>query len=368
MKTNNTITGKQMQSIIALFWTGSIVVAGANQDAKQDYWISILITAILILPMIALYCRLIKLYPGENLFDMLFDIFGTVLGRILSLIFVLYSLFIGSSVLATFLFFIQVTDMPETPTAAISFFFVIISILATRSGAEAIARVSSRLFRYISITVYFATLVCISNMKLANIQPIMSTAPKNVLLPSFNLLILPFAEIFICLPFFANLDRKENVKKIFIKALVLSIVMFLTVVIRNILILGKNAPLYYSPSYAAISIASIGEFFSRFEILVGMVLVLAGSAKICICTFTSAIGLSKIVKVDYKTVVVLCVLIIFTMSQNAFANATSALGYVKYQMIFGIPFELFLPVVIWIVAEIKNHLKSEELKSNNPGS
>lgn len=351
---NGKITGNQMQSLLILFWTGSILVVASNQSVKKDFWVSILASAFFMLPMIALYCRLLKLYPGKSLYEILFEVFGGPVGRMITFLFVVFALFLGELVLSDCAFFIQVTATPETPRSLVDVLFILVTILATASGVEVLGRVAKGII-YLAIGfVYFSTLVCVSTMKISNILPVLNTDFKSMLGASAGVFLLPFAEVILCLPFFSALEKGENAKKIFLKAFFITLLTFTIVAARNVLVLGTSADYFYSPSYAAISTASVGEFFSRFEILVGIDLVLVGLVKICICTFAASTGLSKILNIkEQKTLVVPCALIILVFQQFGYGSANSILVFVPVFPLIAAPFELILPVIILIAAEIR---------------
>lgn len=348
-----------MVSIYVLYWMGSLVVVGSNKEVKQDYWVCVLIASVFMVPMAFLYYRLIKLYPGKNLFEMLIEIFGRIFGKIMVLLYVFFSLYIGGLVVSTFTLFIKITALPETPLAMTGIFLILISIMASISGPETIGRVSKFLTKFVIGFVYFATLICLNFMKPQNLLPVMNSDFKAILGSSYTLFLLPMAESFICLSFFSTLDKSEKIGKIFFKAIALTMSTFLIVALRNVLVLGQASQLFYYPSYAAISVASIGDFFSRFEILVGVDLVLAGLVKTCVCIYSSSLGLAKAMHLkDQKGLVVPCALIILTWGLLAFERPNQVFDFIPIFTILVTPFEVLLPIVTLIGAEIQHRMKS----------
>lgn len=96
--TNHKLTGNQIQCIFILFWMGSVVLSGGSREAKQDYWASVLIAALLYSPVLAVYVRISSLYPGLNLFEIIFKIFGKFMGRVITLFFLFLRHLSGSYV------------------------------------------------------------------------------------------------------------------------------------------------------------------------------------------------------------------------------------------------------------------------------
>lgn len=362
--TNSKISGKQMTAIFASFWIGSIILVGSNKQVRQDYWISILMSLVFTIPMLGLYYRLLKLYPEKNLFEILIDVFGKILGRFVSVIYILYGLFIGGLLLGIVGIFVKITALRDTPTAVTAACLILVTAMASISGPETIGRISKFLLKFIVGFVYFSTFICTNSMKPQNLMPVMTANFKDLLTSSYTLFILPIAEAFICLIFFSNFDKKEKIGKVFIKSFAIAISTFLIVAVRNVMVLGNALQLYYFPSYAVISVASLGEFFSRFEILVGVDLVLAGLITICVCDYSSSVGLATILNVkDYRGLVVPCSLILLTLSQMSYKSTNEIFDLVPYFVILMTPVEVILPILTLIVAEIKHRMK--EPKSIN---
>ena len=77
----NPLNKKQIQALIIMFIFGTTLVLGVNTRANQDSWIAIAIAVVLILPMVIIYGKILSLYPGKNLFDILIEVFGKLFGK-----------------------------------------------------------------------------------------------------------------------------------------------------------------------------------------------------------------------------------------------------------------------------------------------
>jgi spore germination protein KB len=368
--TNHEITGKQMQTTLILFWTGSIVVAGINPLAKQDSWISLLFAGVMALPLLALYSRVANLHPGLNLFEILFKIFGGIFGRILSLVFVLFAIHLGSNVIYTFTEFIKIENMPETPEFFTVVFIILLSMWCVKSGPENIGRVSKFCWPVIFVTSAMTFLVALKDMDINNLKPVMETDFKSLLGGAFSYFILPFGEIVLCLSLFSSINTKVITPKILIKSLVSTILFYIMITLRNVLILGVPSALeFYFPSYQSVGLISIGDFFSRIEILIGLDLMLTGSIKIFVCLYAASLGLAKVCNIsDQKTVVAACALLMGTLSGILYKNTLLFVETIKYYQLYAILFELIFPLIMWMGAEIQNKIKasSTALKTDSP--
>jgi len=368
--TNHVITGKQTQSIFIMFWLGSIVVSGINPEAKQDTWVSILLAGVLILPLMALYVRIIHLYPGLNLFDILFKVFGKIFGRILSLLIIFYAIQLGSMVMKVFSEFIDIVNMPETPELLTIVFITLFSIWSVKSGAENIGRLAkfTYLILFVSITLTF--IIGLKDMKLDNLKPFMQADFKSLLSAAYTFDVLPLGEMVLLLAFFSSVSAKASASKIYVKSLISMIILYLVVTLRNVMVLGvPTALMVVFPSYSSVSVISVGDFFSRVEVLTGINLILAGFIKVCVCLYAASIGLTKVLSIqNQKSTVVPCALLMATLSGMVFSNSTDMLEFIKVNRIYVIPFQIIIPLMIWIGAEIQTKLNSSKPSSPKTAS
>ncbi|WP_444659441.1 GerAB/ArcD/ProY family transporter [Caproiciproducens sp. R2] len=363
---NHKITEKQIQATIFMFWMGSMVVVGINPQAKQDSWIAGLFAGIMMLPLLFLYIRLTSLYPGKNLFEILTQIFGKVFGRILILIYVVFSIQLGGITLKIFSTFVHILNMPETPEPAILFFIILLSVWAVKSGPENIGRMSKYTFPILLISVAATFIIGARDMDTSNLKPIMNTDLKTLLGSAFSLCILPLGEVFLCLSFFSALEPQAKPSRFFFKALIMTLAILITVNLRNILILGfPSASMFYFPSYETVSIISIGDFFSRTEVLIGINLMLAGFIKVAVCLYSSSLGLAKLLNAaDQKLYVVPCALLMVTLAGMLYENTVEWKDWAPMYEIYAIPFQIMFPILILIGAEIK--ARAGHPKTKNP--
>ncbi|MBW7571401.1 GerAB/ArcD/ProY family transporter [Caproiciproducens faecalis] len=363
---NHKITAKQIEATLFMFWMGSIVVIGASSQAKQDSWIAILLAGILFLPLMFLYIRLSTLYPGKNLYEILFAVFGKIFGRVITLIYVLYSIHLGALVLNVFSTFIHVLNMPETPEPAILFFIILLAVWTVKSGPENIGRISKYTFPILVASILVTFVLSIKDMDLGYLKPIMNTDMKTLLSSALSVCILPLGEIIICLSFLSAVDNQVKMSKVYFQGMIWTLAIILIVNIRNILILGfPSVTMFYFPSYEAVSIISIGEFFSRIEVLIGVNLMLAGFIKVAVCVYSASLGLTKLLNAeDQKLFVVPCGLMMVTLSGMLYENTIEWMESIKIYEIYAIPFLVLLPVVILIGAEIR--ARKNRTKTKNP--
>jgi spore germination protein KB len=351
------MTGKQAQSIYILFWIGSSVVTGINKEAKQDTWISILMATFMFLPIMALHLRIIKLYPGLNIFEIIDKVFGKILGRTISLLFITYILLLGTYVMKIFAEFVRILNMPETPEFLTMTFLFLVSVWGAKNGPENIGRVAKFCWPIVMASIVLTLFVAFGFMDFSHLKPIMESDFKSLLSGAFFFTMIPLGEAVVCLCFFSSVSLKTNTLKIYLKALISFIAMLLIMTLRNILVLGVPSALrYYFSSYEAVSVISLGAFFAHIEVLIGINLMLAGFIKIVVCVYASSLGLTKIFNLqDQKSMVVPSGLLVVMLCYLFYPIQYDWLQSYRF---YSIAFQVLLPLVVWIGAEIQTKMKS----------
>lgn len=358
-----------MTAIIAMFLMGSSYVMGDPSKTKQDTWITFILGAVMELPLIFVYSAIICNYPGKNLFEIITEIFGKVIGKIICALYVWYALHLCSMVLRTFAEFIHIVNMPESPMISIMGFMMLLNVWSVKSGPENMGRIAKTTFPVLSFVVVITFVIGLKDMNFKVFQPMLTTDMKTLLSGSYTAFAVPFSETIVCIPLFAYLKPKGNPKKILLKGVYFALFFLLLAHLRNMLILGlPSAQSFYFSSYQAVSVISIGEFFTRMEVLIGISVLLSGVVKMCVLLFTASAGLAEVCSAkDFKKFTAPCALIIIVLAEIGYNNALEIFEWIKYLQIYSIPLHVILPVIIFIAVKIKgNGNKGEEEPQPKP--
>jgi spore germination protein KB len=352
------ISGKHFTSLLIMFIVGSSVIIGASSLAAQDAWIASILAIVASLPVYFIYARIVKLYPEKDLTQILCKLFGNITGKIVALLYVWYALHLGALVIMNFTKLIQVANFPETPLYIIGIFFVVTLIYIIKSGIEVMGRWASLFVILPILVILVTTLLGIGQFDFDNIKPIFGSGAK-LIEASFSLFSFPFAEVVLFLMVLGSLNKKDSPYKVFYTGISIGGALLIIATLRNILILGvPTVALTIFPSYVAVSVIGVGEFFNRFEVLVGGVFLLCGFIKVAICLLAAVKGTAQIFNVsNYKVLVVPIALLMLGFSFVVYSSMAEMFNWLKIYSIYAFPFQVIFPAVIWGVAEIKHQIK-----------
>jgi spore germination protein KB len=206
----------------------------------------------------------------------------------------------------------------------------------------------------------------IPNLELKNIKPVLSDGIKPVLAATFSVFSFPFAEMVLFTEIFGNLKNKSSPYKIYYWSLFIGGIIISWVTIRSILALGlPNTSIMYFSSYASTRLINIGNFLQRIEISVTLIFMLSGFVKLCICLIVAGRGIAKALNFgNYRQIIAPVGLLMVILSLIIYSNTREMLEWAnEIYPLYAILFQVVLPLIIWIAAEIKVRLvKSNPVK------
>lgn len=338
-----------------LFLFGNISVVGINFDAEQDSWLTLLLAAIFAFPFLMMLARITQIYPEQDFFEILEILFGKVGGRILILLMSWYALHLSSLVLQSFTEFVEISVMPETPQLPIMIGMILVVAYMGKMGLQAIGKWSYIMMPIATAVVIFTIVFSLNNMDFDNIFPIFSHSPATIASGAFELFAFPYMEmvLFICISH--GLKEGGNPYRMYAYSLVISTVILLAILLRNIFVLGPVIiDMEYFPSYTAARIINIGELITRLEGTIAMNFIISGILKICLCLVVAAKGISHLFGVgNYKKLIVPLGLLSMALSNVLFNNITELFEFIEIYPFYALPFQVFIPALVWITAEIR---------------
>ena len=354
------ITDKEAICLIIVFVIGSTLIIGIGGDAKNDAWLAGIASIIMVIPILLIYSRILSLFQGKDLFDILNITLGKVMGKIVALIYTWYSFQLGALVLRNFGEFMNIVALPETPIMVSSLCLGIVCIIAVRLGIEVLGRITTFFLPIMLFILVAIQLLSIPQLHFNYLKPILGSGLVPILKGGFTTFAFPLAETFLFLGAFNSLKIKKSPFKVYFLGILISAIMIIIITIRNIAMLGNMVGSFYFPSYAAVSMISIGDFIQRMEVAVAFVFVFGVFIKISICLLTACKGIEKIFNLsDYRSIVIQTGLLMIYFSYIVFDNSMEMIYWAfKVYPYYAFPLQVILPIIIWILAEIKTRKTS----------
>lgn len=361
------VSSKKMIAMLAVFMIGSSIITGGSSTLVQDSWISIITGALISVPVILVYVRIIKLFPNKNIYEISLELFGKVFGKIIIIFITWYALHLGALVLRNFSEFIQITSKPETPQIIVMLAIVLVACYLVKSGIKTIGRWSLIVLFIISVVVLITIILGSASNRIENLLPIFDHKPMEFLKDSYLLFSYPYAEIVLFLTISDSLKRGENPHKIYFYGVGIAALILLLVVLRNISLLGyEMMKISLFPSYTAVRIIGVGKFLTKVEGIVMINFILLGVSKITITLLAASKGITTLFNVkNYKMISFPVAFLMVALGITIYENTIEMFEFIDIYSIYAIPFQIIIPLIIWIFAEINiRKMKKEKIRTN----
>jgi spore germination protein KB len=360
------ITSKEAICLLMIFIMGSSFILGIGTESKQDAWISGFVGLLMSLPMILIYSRIMSIYPGKGLYEILEVTLGKVLGKVFIILYIWYAFHLGALVIRNFGEFINTVAMPETPLFVPMFCLVMVSIPAVKSGIEVMAKTSAYLLPVILFIIVNVQIMGFPLLDLSNIKPMFNNGWPLILKGGASTFAFPFAESVLFIGIFSSLKTKKSLYKVYLLGIIIAGLLIILITLRNILILGHVQSKFYFPAHVAVSRIRIGDFFERIELTVAFIFVVGVFIKMSICLLVSCKGVAHLLHLeDYRSIVIQVGLLMLYFSYCLY-NSIMEMGEWAFKVYFyyAFPFQVIFPMIILVTAEIKQRRRRKQLSLN----
>lgn len=362
------ISQKQAIVLMITFIIGSNTILVMGGKSKQDIWIAVIFAIAAACVLVAVYARIAKLFPEKHLFEILDILFGKVFGRIIVLFFAWYLFHIGAAIVKNISEFIRIISLDSTPVCIISLMTGIVIAYAVRSGLEVMGRLISIIFPiWITGTLVLAIL-SIGQYDINRLKPVLYEGLEPVISDAFRLFALPFAETVVFLCFAGSFQRKSSPYKIYYYSLLVGGFYLATVVARTVMMIGAdNLSMFMYPLYVTARLIRVGNFLEKIELISAVLIISCTFTKATVYLFSFTKGVAYLFNIrDYHRIAAPSVFLASIYSMPLYESAIEMIKWAQDIFpYYSIPFQIILPVAVWITAEIKLR-KNKNTTAENP--
>ncbi|ABZ83623.1 spore germination protein kb, putative [Heliomicrobium modesticaldum Ice1] len=349
------VSFKQGIYLIVLFIIGSSLILPIGAKAKQDLWIAALLALVFALPMVVVYGRILSLNAGMDLLEIATRLFGTIIGKAIILVYAFYAFTLSGLVLINFGEFISVVAIPETPKLVIMFFLILLAIWAVKEGIEVIARMAEIYFPWIIISAIVTFLLLSPKFEIQRFYPILYQNHQKIFQAAIDLFSFPLAEMVLFLLLLPSSKQASVVKQYMLGLLLGFFAVFTSITTVMVVVGSEQYGAHYFPGFLAVQKISIGDFLQRLEVVIFLITLFAGFIKICVCLLGASRGICHVFGfADYRFLVTPVGFLSLLFALNIYSSTKQMARWADaIYPYYAFPFQVLLPLLIWIVAEIK---------------
>ncbi len=349
------ISNFQLGVLIIGFVFGSSVIIPPGQGAGHDAWIAVALGLLEALLIVWIYTILARQFKDKTIIEINSLVYGKILGKCISVLFIWYLFHLGALVLDNYCRFFKLEIYPDTPKTITLLFLMLACASTVGRGIEVLARCSMILVP-LSIFVAFAdTLLLIPNIDLRNLIPVLDMPIGELLWAGHGAASFPFAETVAFLMVLAFIEKPEKGPTAFFRGLLIVGFILIMVAVRNTGVLGPMAASTIYPSYLSAQVIDIGDVLNRVEVVISINLITMGFVKISVLLYGTTLGLAQVLNLrSYRTIIlpigILMVILALTSQRNTMEMIEFAS---KGYSIYAVPFQIGIPLVTLIVAKIR---------------
>jgi len=349
------ISDKQGISLLVLYITSDAFLFATASDVKQDFWIAIIFALLITFFIVSIFIRINHYFPKKDLFYVNEYVFGSIVGKTLTILYSMYVFQVVVSVLRTFSEFINVVSFNQTPKNIIALAIIILCILVVKGGMELLGRVAEIFIIIISILI-LGFFLLIPQMNMKNLLPVFSNSFTDILKSGYSTFSFLFGETVVFTMIFSSLKTKDSSSNIYFKGLMIGGLITLINSLVGFTVLGANTySTQYFPGYQTAARLSVGFFLQRIEVIVSISYILGGFVKISMCLLIICKGVKKVFEYyDYRLLVTPMALLIVNFSIIIYEDIMHMFEWANIIWpIYVLPFQVILPIITVITAKLK---------------
>ncbi len=351
-------------AIVAFIQGSSLLSKFTLLVSQKDTWICIINAFVISVLVILIYGVLIKKFPGMSIIEINDAVFGKILGKIISLLYLYFFLSLTTLNIRNVCSFVSHAVLPETPLAIIVITFVFVCAYIVRKGVHAMTSYGFIVVAVVTVVTALNTVFLLREMRFDNFLPVLSLSVKDYIQSTHSIASISFGEIFVFFMLMPNLTKPKSGKKMMLWGLLFGALTLMMVVLRDIAVLGEAVSFLTLQTYETIKLLKVGDIITRSEILYATMLITLQIFKSSIMFYATVKAITQIFNLKgYKYITYALGTIISAYS--LFVHPTyfeSAYWGGSTAAFFSSTFDMLLPIITVIVMLFRKNSIDDKLK------
>jgi spore germination protein KB len=293
-------------------------------------------------------------------------ILGKAIGSVLAFFYIFYFIYDIARVLRDIGEMLLTFSYSDTPLFIANALLILVIIYTVRKGIEVIARSGELffIFMYVLAVTGFLLIVCSGLIDFKNLQPIFEEGILPVLKVVFiQTSYFPFGEAIVFTMILPYLKNPKKAKATMLCATGLSGINLTITMLINISVLGVDLTARSQfPLLSTVQSIQVADFLERLDVFFMLALVIGGFSKISVLFYASMIGTANLFKIKSPSqlsypIGLIVLFMSLTISSNFQEHLHEGIGVEMFFL--QIPFLAIIPVLLFLVAFLKNRKKQK---------
>ncbi len=320
-----------------------------------DSWAMAFTGALAHLPMLLGFIALTRWFPEKNLFEINNTVFGPVVGRLISFIYLFFFLTLSGLNGMDACYFVADFMMPGTALPIVMITLLVACGYGVRRGLEGFMRLGPLLSIGATAVVLLNFLLVAKDTHIDYLLPMFDQPFIKYVQGTHITSTIPFGEVVVFMMIAPMMGREKDAGKPLLLSLLLSALFMAGIIFRDVICLGPLITHMSLPSFEAVRMVSLAAVITRIESLYAIVNISLLYFKLCVLLYACAKGLAQIAGLkQYRPLVLpMCALVCaygLTIYDSAVRHGYSGSFVAPFLWLI---FEYALPCLTLLVAAIR---------------
>lgn len=366
MLENDRITEKALLFSVFCFMQGTILRYGFIVSiTRNDSWAMAFTGLLCTLPIVAILAALLRRFPGKSLIEINDIVFGPVLGKAVSALYLFYFLSLAALNTRDLGNFAVDYIIQETPIAAVILLFMIGCAYALRKGIGSLMRISAALSIASVAALAVSFILTLKDGQFDFLKPFFQQPLGKYVQGTVTVTAVPMGEILAFTMIAPMLGKGKRAGKPLALGLTFSAVFMAIVMVQNVISFGPLVSTLSLPSFESLRFVSIGSVLTRVESIYAVILLLLFLFKVSILLYAFVLGLAQLLHLkDYWKITLISAALVMFYALLVFESVIENMDWgATAAPFFSLTFELALPAVTLLAAFLRKPQKALEVKA-----
>lgn len=357
------ITPLSAACIYILFMLSSVQVLNLFESGRSDLWVSVLISVLFSVPTLLICLRLCSLFPGEDLFSVIYKSCGRFFGAVLTVFYIIYALFVTAISFRFISEFVRTVSFPKTPPIVILSVFAYLCCRTLKYGKRVFSRFCLCIFPFIIAVIFLIAFLSADLYDVSSFRPVLLGDLPQISSVGLGISSFSFGETVLLIGFISSVSSangslglaKKNMGRVVLWGSAVSAFLIMGIMMSNVLILGEETmKRMYFPYYVAVSLVDVDDFITHIEVIAVIIFILSLIVKTGVGLGVTAEGISKLFRIKQPEKILFpLAFFIIILALQLFYSAQEMTLFAELNKYIGLVFQLPLPLVILICAEVR---------------
>jgi|GEM_PF-3696703 len=365
-KQKQLVSSTEMWAAMLIYITADAMTAPIGGQAGNMSWLSILIAIVVSLGITWVYSQLADKNSGKSITGIAEGLMGKWFGKVIAFVYGWFSLELSSYNLKNNWQMTSIVALPNTPIIIIAILAMLLIIWIAYGGIETIGRLSLIYILPLVAFLGIAFLLLSRDFNIKNFLPIIEVDWRKIFYASFQITTLPLLLSIVFVMIFPSINKKGNVKKPALYAILAGGFLIFLADVLYVLVLGPLVPNLTYPGYTTFSYVEAADFLDRAEIVLYSLFISISIIEISISLYVAALCFADLFGLkNYR--ILLIPLGFLTLEQSLFIVknhsdhiSLAAYGWPWYAIIF----QFLIPLFLLIVSAFKKGKETGKGNSN----